>query len=114
MNVVITGASRGLGLSMAEAFAKEGHNLFLTSRNEVNLYNALASLQARFPDLVIKAKAFDIGSKTGAVEFAQWVLGYQAEPDILINNAGVFEPGRVIDEPEGQMEMMMNTNFFSA
>src|SRR5664279_525672 len=114
MKVVITGASRGLGLSMAEAFAKEGHDLYLTSRNEVNLYNTLASLQARFPDQIIKAKAFDISSKTGAVEFGQWVLGYDVETDILINNAGTFEPGRVIDEPEGHMEMMLNTNFFSA
>jgi short-subunit dehydrogenase len=114
MKVVITGASRGLGLAMAEAFAKEGHDLYLTSRSEVNLYHALASLQARFPDQIIKAKAFDMGSKTGAVEFAQWVLGSAVETDILINNAGIFEPGRVIDEPEGQMEKMMNTNFLSA
>jgi short-subunit dehydrogenase len=114
MNVIITGASRGLGLAMAEAFAKEGHDLFLTSRNEVNLYHALASLQSRFPDRIIKAKAFDIGSKTGAVEFGQWILGSNIETDILINNAGTFEPGRVIDEPEGQMEKMLNTNFLSA
>ena len=114
MKVVITGASRGLGLAMAEAFAKEGHDLYLTSRSEVNLYHALASLQARFPDQIIKAKAFDIGFKTGAVEFGQWILRTAVETDILINNAGLFEPGRVIDEPEGQMEKMLNTNFLSA
>jgi short-subunit dehydrogenase len=114
MKVIITGASRGLGLAMAEAFAKEGHDLYLTSRSEVNLYHALASLQARFPDQIIKAKAFDIGLRTGAVEFGQWVLGSAVETDILINNAGIFEPGRVIDEPEGQMEKMLNTNFLSA
>ncbi len=114
MKVVITGASRGLGLAMAEAFAKEGHDLYLTSRSEMNLYHALASLQERFSDQIIKAKAFDISSKTGAVEFGQWVLGSAIQADILINNAGTFEPGRVIDEPEGQMEKMMNTNFLSA
>jgi short-subunit dehydrogenase len=114
MKVVITGASRGLGLAMAEAFAKEGHDLYLTSRSEINLYNALASLQTKFPDQIIKAKAFDLGSKTGAVEFSKWVLASAVETDILINNAGIFEPGRVIDEPEGQMEKMMNTNFLSA
>jgi short-subunit dehydrogenase len=114
MKVIITGASRGLGLAMAEAFAKEGHDLYLTSRSEVNLYHALASLQARFPDQIIKAKAFDIGLKTGAVEFGQWILRSAVETDILINNAGLFEPGRVIDEPEGQMEKMLNTNFLSA
>jgi short-subunit dehydrogenase len=114
MNVIITGASRGLGLAMAEAFAKEGHNLYLTSRNEVNLYHTLASFQKRFPDQIIKAKAFNLGLKTGAVEFGQWVLGSADHADVLINNAGIFEPGRVVDEPEGQMERMINTNFLSA
>ncbi|HZZ75292.1 MAG TPA: SDR family oxidoreductase [Puia sp.] len=114
MNVIITGASRGLGLAMAEAFAKEGHNLYLTSRNEVNLYQTLASFQERFPDQIIKAKAFNLGLKTGALEFGQWVLGSAVHADVLINNAGIFEPGRVVDEPEGQMERMINTNFLSA
>ena len=114
MKVVITGASRGLGLAMAEAFANEGHDLYLTSRSEVNMYHALASLQTRFPGQIIKAKAFDIGSKTGADEFGHWVLSSAVETDILINNAGIFEPGRVVDEPEGQMERMLNTNFLSA
>jgi NADP-dependent 3-hydroxy acid dehydrogenase YdfG len=41
-------------------------------------------------------------------------LGLGVEPDILINNAGTFEPGRVIDEPDGQLEIMLNTNFLSA
>jgi short-subunit dehydrogenase len=114
MKIVITGASRGLGFSMAEAFAKEGHDLYLTSRSEVNLYHALESLQSRFPDQIIKAKPFDISSKEGAVGFGKWILGSGVEPDILINNAGSFEPGRVIDEPDGQLENMMNTNFLSA
>jgi short-subunit dehydrogenase len=114
MKIVITGASRGLGFSMAEAFAKEGHDLYLTSRNEVNLYHALESLQSRFPDQTIKAKPFDIGLKSDAMEFGKWVLGLGVEPDILINNAGTFEPGRVIDEPDGQLEIMLNTNFLSA
>jgi short-subunit dehydrogenase len=114
MKVVITGASRGLGFAIAEAFAKEGHDLYLTSRNEVNLYHSLASLQQKFPDRTIKAKAFDIGSKTGALEFGHWILDLSVETDILVNNAGTFEPGRIIDEPEGQMEKMMNTNFLSA
>ena len=114
MTVVITGASRGLGLSIAEAFAAEGHNLLLTARNEIKLYHVLESLMGRFPEQLIKAKAFDQGSRQGAVDFGNWVLEQGVVPDILINNAGIFEPGRVIDEPEGQMEKMMSTNFLSA
>jgi short-subunit dehydrogenase len=114
MKIVITGASRGLGFSMAEAFAVDGHDLYLTSLNEVKLYKALESLMGRFPDQVIKAKPFDLGTKQGAIDFGNWVLGLGAEPDILINNAGTFQPGRVIDEPEDQLENMLQVNLLSA
>jgi short-subunit dehydrogenase len=114
MKTVITGASRGLGFSLAEAFAAEGHDLYLTARNEVKLYNALESLMSRFPDQVIKAKPFDLSAKQGALDFGNWVLGQGVEPDILINNAGSFEPGRIIDEPEGQLENMLHVNLLSA
>jgi short-subunit dehydrogenase len=114
MKIVITGASRGLGFSMAEAFAADGHDLYITSLNEVRLYKALESLMGRFPDQVIKAKPFDLGTKQGAIDFGNWVLGFGAEPDILINNAGTFQPGRVIDEPEDQLENMLQVNLLSA
>jgi short-subunit dehydrogenase len=114
MKIVITGASRGLGFSMAEAFAAEGHDLYLTARNEIKLYHALESLMSRFPDQTIRAKAFDLGLKQGAMDFGNWVLGLGVNPDILINNAGTFEPGGVIDEPDGQLENMLNVNLLSA
>src|SRR5664279_4431845 len=114
MKVVITGASRGLGFSMAEAFATAGHDLLLTSRNEIKLYQALESLMGRFPEQSIKAKAFDLGSKQGAVDFGNWVLSMGVVPDILINNAGTFEPGRILDEPDGQLEQMLQVNLLSA
>jgi short-subunit dehydrogenase len=114
MKIVITGASRGLGLSMAETFAAEGHDLYLTAKNEVTLYSALELLMSRFPDQTIKAKPFDLSRKQGAVDFGNWVLKQGVKTDILINNAGTFEPGRICDEPEGQMENMLNTNLLSA
>jgi short-subunit dehydrogenase len=114
MNVIITGASRGLGYSMAEAFAEEGCDLYLTARNEVKLYHALESLQARFPNGRIKARPFDLGLKANAVEFGNWVLSQGITPDILINNAGSFEPGNIYDEPDGQLENMLNVNLMSA
>ncbi len=114
MKIVITGASRGLGFSMAEAFAAEGHDLYLTSLDEVRLYHALESLMGRFPDQIIKAKSFDLGTKTGALGFGNWILSLGVHPDVLINNAGSFQPGLVMDEPDGQLENMLNVNLMSA
>ena len=114
MKVVITGASRGLGFSMAESFAGDGHDLYLTSVSEVKLYNALGSLMNRFPGCVIKANPFDLGTKEGAEGFGKWVTGLGVEPDILINNAGTFEPGSIIDEADGQLERLLQVNLLSA
>ncbi|HVY75185.1 MAG TPA: SDR family oxidoreductase [Puia sp.] len=114
MNVVITGASRGLGFSLAEKFAGEGHNLYLTSRSEVNLYHALESLMRRFPDREIRARAFDLSIKEEAIGFGNWVLEQQKEIDILINNAGNFLPGSVYNEPDGTLEQMLADNLLSA
>ena len=114
MNIVITGASRGLGFAMAEKFARDGHNLYLTARNEVSLYHALESLMGRFPDQQIKAKAFDLAIKENAIAFGKWLLDQKIAIDILINNAGGFIPGSVYNEPDGAMEEMLAVNFLSA
>jgi short-subunit dehydrogenase len=113
MNVLITGASRGIGKAIAERFAANGINLFLSSRNEVALYKAMEELQTRYPGVSIKAKAFDISIKEQAKELGEWCL-ISAVPDILINNAGLFEPGSVHNEPEGLLENQLAVNLYSA
>jgi short-subunit dehydrogenase len=113
-NVVITGASRGIGRAVAEAFAAEGATLFLSGRNEVALYNTLAQLQTKYPDAVIKAKAFDLSVKKQAVQLGNWINDNCKAVDIVVNNAGNFIPGSVHSEPDGALEEMINTNLYSA
>ena len=113
MNVVITGASRGIGFAIAEIFAKYGHNIFITSRNEMNLYKAMETLQTKYENIEVAAKAFDLSEKENVFAFADWCL-QKATPDILVNNTGVFEPGNIIDEPDGSLEKQMETNLYSA
>lgn len=114
MNIIITGASRGLGKAIAEQFASNGYNLFLCSRSEVGLYKVMEELTTRFPDVDIRAKSFDLSHKEQVKEFARWILEKGISIDLLVNNAGSFEPGSVYDEPEGTMEKMMDINFYSA
>jgi short-subunit dehydrogenase len=112
MNIVITGASKGIGKAIAKTFAANGHNLFLCSRNEVALYKTMEELGTQYPNISIKAKAFDLSKQ--AREFGIWILGLGAEVDVLINNAGLFEPGSVYNEPEGLLENQIETNLYSA
>ena len=113
-NIVITGASKGIGRAVAEAFAAEGAHLFLCSRNEVNLYNTVAALQTKYPAAVIKAKAFDLSVKEQALQFGNWVNENCKAVDILVNNAGNFLPGSVHNEEDGFLEEMIATNLYSA
>lgn len=112
-NVVITGASRGIGYAIADIFARNGYNLYLTSLNEMNLYKALERLLTKYDNIEAHAKAFDLSDKKQAVDFGKWVLD-QAVPEVLINNTGVYEPGTVCDEPDGTLERLMATNLYSA
>ena len=89
MNVLITGASRGMGKAFAEIFAANGHHLFITGRNEITLYKTMEELLTEYPAVSIKAKAFDLSKKEGAKDFGAWCLK-SVVPDILINNAGNF------------------------
>ena len=113
MTVLITGASRGIGKAIAEIFAANGKNLFLSSRNEVALYKAMEELQTNYPSVSIKAKAFDLTDKQQAKDLGNWCLKYSV-PDIIVNNAGLFEPGSVHNEPEGVLESQLAINVSSA
>ncbi len=113
MNVLITGASRGIGKAIAEIFALNGHDIFLSSRSEVALYKSMEELQTKYPAVSIKAKAFDLSDKQQAKDLGSWCLKYVV-PDILVNNAGLFEPGSVHNEPEGTLESQLAINVSSA
>ena len=113
MNVLVTGASRGIGKAIAEIFAGNGHDLFLSSRSEVALYKVMEELQTKYPSVSIKAKAFDLSDKQQAKDLGNWCLKYTV-PDILVNNAGLFEPGSVYNEPEGTLESQLAINVSSA
>ena len=113
MNIIITGASKGIGKAIAEIFAADGHHLFLTSRGELPLYKTMEELQTKYPAATIKAKPFDLSSKEGATGFAGWCLS-QAVPDVVINNAGAFEPGSIYNERDGLLEDQLAINLFSA
>ncbi|MCU7547812.1 SDR family oxidoreductase [Chitinophagaceae bacterium LB-8] len=114
MNVVITGASRGLGKAIARKFAANGYDLFLSSRHEESLLPAAEELKAEFPSVAVHAKAFDLGKKQQAQFLARWVLEQASSVDILVNNAGTFVPGNVSDEPDGALEEMLDVNLCSA
>jgi len=113
MNVIITGASKGLGKAMAASFAAAGNTLFLCARNETELNKTADEIKAQYPNAVIYTKLADMSVKEEVITFGNWCLEYGA-PGILINNAGQFIPGSVHNEPENALEKMIHVNLYSA
>ena len=114
MNAVITGASRGIGKTLAEIFALHGYNLFLCSKTEANLLQTIEELKTRFPNVNVDGKAMDLAEKIQAKLFGEWVVNNTDTIDVLINNTGTFIQGNVSDEADGALETMLGVNLFSA
>ena len=116
MNIVITGASKGLGKAIAEAFAadKQGHHFFLCARNKTDLEKTGKELQERFPESNILTKTCDVADKTALQDFVSWIYSLTDRVDILVNNAGVYLPGSAYGEDNGMLEKLMEINLYSA
>jgi NAD(P)-dependent dehydrogenase (short-subunit alcohol dehydrogenase family) len=91
-SAVITGASKGIGLAIAEEMAREGVNLTLAARNRDELQPAADDLASRF-GVKVTPEAIDLAKRDGRDAFARRC----AAADILINNAGAI-PGGTLDQ----------------
>jgi len=116
MNIVITGASKGLGKAIGEAFAKDesGHSFFLCARNAAELEATGKDLQERFPQNKVHTKTCDVSDKTALQQFVEWINSHASKVDILVNNAGVYLPGSAYGEDDGMLEKLMEVNLYSA
>lgn len=113
MNIVITGASKGIGFAIAQQFAAHGHDLYLSSKTPTDLEKAASDLRSQFPLVNIEYFATDLSQKANVDAFSKWCL-QKTQADILINNAGYFVPGKLMEEAEGQLQGQLDTNLFSA
>jgi short-subunit dehydrogenase len=113
MNVVITGASKGIGKAVAECFAAEGADLFVCARHMDQHMSWQNDLIKRYGIRVISSNT-DMGDADQVKAMGNKINAVFEHVDILINNAGFFEPGNVHDEAEGVLERTMEVNLYSA
>jgi len=111
---VITGATKGIGKAIALKFLQEGYNIGICARNQQDLDQLRAAFTSEFPQQKIIALQADLQLKTGAEAFGQRILQEFESIDVLVNNAGVFLPGTVLEEEFEQLEQQINTNLYSA
>jgi len=111
-NVIITGASRGIGRGIAKAFAKEGANVAFT-------YNASAEaakeLEEELSAYGIKAKGYQSNAADfeAAQKLAKKVQEDFGRIDVLINNAGITKDNLLMRISEEDFDKVLEVNLKS-
>lgn len=110
--IVVTGGTKGIGRAIAQRFARAGFDVAVCGRNT----NDLAVFKSDIEQLGVKAFALaaDMRDPVQVKDFCDQVLALKRPVDVLVNNAGYFVPGSVLDEPAGTLESMIETNLYSA
>lgn len=110
---LITGASRGIGKSIALRFAAEGADIAFTDlRRDENMEATEKEIEA----LGVKAKGYssDASNFAQTEEVVNTVKADFGHIDILVNNAGITKDGLMMRMSEQQWDMVINVNLKSA
>lgn len=105
--VIVTGASSGIGLGLAQAYLKRGYNVVANARTKERLKKAADHLGTPPNFLPV---AGDIGLKSTAEKIIQEAVAKFGQVDILINNAGIFNAKPFADYSPEDLDSLINTN----
>ena len=105
---LVTGGSRGLGLSIAEALGEYGARIVITARKQAELDEAVAGLRAR--GIAAEAIAADIGAAGAAQQIVADTMSRHGRIDILVNNAGATWGAPAADHPEAAWRKVVDVN----
>jgi short-subunit dehydrogenase len=94
---LITGASSGIGVELAKAFARRGVNLVLVARRKDRLDAVAAQIRAESP-VEVAVVAQDLSTPNSAAELEAKLRATRTQVDVLINNAGFGTHGRFVNE----------------
>ena len=111
--IVITGASQGIGAAVAEAFADEADaQLALLARTESKLEAVAERCRARGAEAAVFP--CDVTDDAAVEATAEAVRERFGVPDVLINNAGSFAPGGVLEMSAADFRGQVEVNLTSA
>jgi len=108
----VTGASRGIGKSVALRLAADGRHVVLASRSE----GPLSEVKAQIEEAGGKASvcAVDISDRKAFAEAVEGVASAHGRLDILVNNAGITRDNLLLRMSDEEWDSVIETNLTSA
>lgn len=108
--VLITGASSGIGEACARRFAAAGAHVFLTARREDRLARMKKTLE-KDHGVEVRTRRLDVRDRKAVEAFAGEVASEIAAPDVLVNNAGLASGlGKFFEGDFEDWDKMIETN----
>ena len=111
MNIIITGASKGIGAEIAKIYGKQNHNLLLISRNKQKLEVLKKELE-EVGTSEISILPFDLLNLKNESDMFMSAVPFK-HVDILINNAGYLANELFVDSTDEEVERTFQVNFFA-
>jgi NAD(P)-dependent dehydrogenase (short-subunit alcohol dehydrogenase family) len=108
-SALVTGSTAGIGYAIAKGLVAAGAKVFVNGRSEGRVQEAVKRLRAEVPSADINGVAADVGSEKGA----EALYGQVKEVDILINNAGIYEPKPFFEIPDADWQRFFDVNVMS-
>lgn len=105
---ILSGASRGIGVHLAEALASKGVHLALAARSESELADTVARVQARGIRAI--GVPTDVTKQGDLERLLERTTNEIGNPDLLVNNAGVQKVARFQDLDPGDIARIIQTN----
>ncbi|GLB52763.1 short-chain dehydrogenase/reductase [Neptunitalea chrysea] len=105
----ITGASKGLGLTLVKKLLLQGFSIAATSRNKNSLINEIGEVSEKF--LPIEMDLTKNGNVSKAIETA---INHFGRIDVVVNNAGYSQIGTLEELSEEEVENNFKVNVFGS
>jgi NAD(P)-dependent dehydrogenase (short-subunit alcohol dehydrogenase family) len=106
---LVTGSTSGIGHAIAKGLAAAGASVVVNGRTQAKVDTAVTALAKVLPDGMLRGIAADVSTAAGCNALAAAL----PDVDILINNAGIFEPKDFFDIPDEDWTRFFEVNLMS-
>jgi NAD(P)-dependent dehydrogenase (short-subunit alcohol dehydrogenase family) len=106
---LVTGSTSGIGHAIAKGLAGAGADVVINGRTQAKVDAALAAIAKATPGAKVRGVTADVSTAAGCQNLAAAL----PDVDILINNAGIFEPKDFLDIPDDDWSRFFEVNVMS-